>query len=90
MREGTTEVSIQQHERSPVLHNPQTALTVFNLLESLEWRFTPSQIVEQDEALMDDLLVIVRRKAQLKNMQDVGSITATTRMPKRDFRKFDA
>jgi len=40
------------------LNNPDLARRVYAIMEAFEWRFLPSQILAEDEALMDDLATL--------------------------------
>jgi len=41
---------------------------MFKLLDSLEWKYPPSVLMEQPEALMDDLRTISWRKKRLEEL----------------------
>lgn len=47
---------------------------MFKLLDALEWKYPPSVIMEQSEAVLDDLMIISWRKKRMETLLD-GSTT---------------
>lgn len=39
------------------------------MLEAVEWKWTPQQVLEQDEALLHDCLIIGGLSAKIKNIE---------------------
>ena len=53
---------------------------IWNLLESLDWRFLPDTggILDQPEWLLDDLATISWRQHRVKDMMDAGAAISNT------------
>lgn len=56
------------------LHDEELARQVFALCEMFEWRYLPSQLLAEDEALMDDLVTIRWLKAKLETPEEKSDV----------------
>lgn len=54
------------------LHNPEKAWQVYTMLENIEWKHLPDAggLLDQDEALMQDLSVIAYQSQIIRQMID--------------------
>ncbi|MFH1555139.1 MAG: hypothetical protein ABII76_09790 [Pseudomonadota bacterium] len=52
------------------LHDLETSWRVWTWLEATGWKWPPSVLLEQPEALLDDLLAISSTDAAVKAMRD--------------------
>ncbi len=56
------------------LHDEELARQVFALCEMFEWRYLPSQLLVEDEALMDDLVTLRWLKAKLETPEEKPNV----------------
>jgi hypothetical protein len=53
------------------LHDPELAWRVWTLLEATEWKHLPSELLDQDEALMSDLASISARSGIVRQIIEI-------------------
>jgi hypothetical protein len=50
--------------------DPETAYNVFSILEAVEYRWTINEVLEQPEALLNDVLMIAALHRKMRRLED--------------------
>lgn len=56
------------------LHDEELARQVFALCDMFEWRYLPSQLLAEDESIMDDLLTLRWLKAKMETPEEKSDV----------------
>jgi hypothetical protein len=65
------------------LHDPEFAWYVWDLMEAFHWNFLPSQLLAEDESLMDDLFTISQMESWVGETAEIERMSSWTEQDKK-------